>query len=58
MTEEPGDDDWPQVTTTTWYKENGEGTWIKHVVSEVVTAFGPPDDNMGLDGSAFKIRKE
>ena len=53
----PGPDDWPRVTTKTWYTENGDGTWTKHVETDVTTAFNPPDQNMALETTDFKARK-
>lgn len=51
--------DWPQTRTETWYEYNEEDeTWIKHVTTQVITAFGPPDKNMELDDNAFRIQKK
>ena len=56
--ETSGEGVWPKTVTKTWYEPNEEdGTWTKHVTTEVVTAFGPPDKNMVLDDSIFKIQK-
>ena len=52
----PGSD-WPQVTIKTWYTDNKDGTWTKHVITEGISALNPPDKNMALDGTAFKIQK-
>ena len=45
--------------TTTTYTLNVDGsTYTKKVVRETRDAFGPPDLNMGLDNSAFKVQKK
>ena len=53
----PGPDDWPRVTTKTWYTPNGDGTWTKHVETDVTTAFNPPDQNMALETTDYTARK-
>ena len=44
--------------TTTTYTQNTDGTYTKTVVKEAKTAFGPPDKNMNLLDTAFKIQKK
>lgn len=46
------------TTTTTTYTRNTDGTFTKTVVKEARTAFGPPDKNMNLLDTAFKIQKK
>lgn len=44
--------------TTTTYTRNNDGTYTKTVVKKAKTAFGPPDKNMNLLDTAFKIQKK
>ena len=53
-----GEGVWPETTTWTWYEDNGDGTWTEHTETDVITAFNPPDKNMVLDDTAFKIEKK
>ena len=56
---ESGPNDWPKTKTTTTYTINeGDGTWTKTVVTEVIDAFNPPDKNMTLTNSLFNVEKK
>ena len=46
------------VTETTVYTQNPDGTVTQTTVTQTKTAFGPPDLNMKLDDTNFKLEKK